>query len=335
MEAILNQYGVEITDKLIEAHPFIINKPDGKIDLKTVTWFVSELEYTPLDPENIKRLIYIPFWNENKTTHSNYLATLSSIEASLTLLYPSFTDKLLFEDLHHYDAFFYEFEKNDFELPVNIIKKRYDISDLNLAKEIAVKTIKMIKTKKLYLIDPTDIPKDDYILSIVGHGKPGEVVIASDAGVNGERILLTAKEVADKINTERLNSASRLDLIICSSAATKYPSLEEEEAKKAFLNNTLRTHFVDDDKIETSFLYQFSKSIFEIDPSWQGHVVGSYGVLSMFPIDTFIRDPENLTKLIKEKRFSSEVVYQGYLGKYYTAFDKEALSKTYLRSDFL
>lgn len=335
MEGVLDKYGTEITDKLITAHPFIINKPEGKIDLKTVTWFVSEFEYSPLDPDNIKRLIYVPFWNENKTANSNYPATLSSIEVSLTHLYPSFTDKLLFEDINHFESFLYEFKKNNFEKPVKIIKDTYGISNSNLAQEIAAKTMKMIKTKKLYIIEPTNIPKDDYILSIVGHGKPGEVVIASDPGVNGERILLTAKEVADKIYTQKLNGASRLDLITCSSAATKYPYLEEEEAKKAFLNNKLAKHFVDDDKIATSFLYQFSKSIFENDPDWQGKVVGNYGVLSIIPIDTYIRDPENTTQLIKEKNFSSEVVYQGYLGKYFTAFDKDSLSKTYSSIDFL
>lgn len=324
-----------MADELIKTHVYF-EHGTGKIDNETVLWFIKKFKLLKKNETN--EYIYTPLFQHldvNLNRSSNQLM----LKALLSRVYPDFTTKIIFNSEDHLDSFKYHFQRDDYKNPKMLLKEVFAFNDSELLDRIVDQINFKVFSQKLYHIDPTEMKKGTYVLNIVGHGAPADEYLAGDEiKDNPEDVVyfqqVHYKDVVAKLKPHLfLDERSLINLVSCSSASNGAPIIQKTtaEIRKLFIKGVLINEFHNGLNEDQTFLFKISKEIFDQTPSWKGTIQGWFGLLSVFPVKSYVRDTEDPTNLIVEERYASGVKNSSERTIY---FDKNELVKDYIFSDF-
>lgn len=312
------QYGKDLVESMIDYHPNL-RRPDKAIDIKTIHWV---LERFFLTQENQARRVYFsPFSKMNDKSIQEMVASIISES------FPKITSIPVFFDEYKFKTIRTMFNKDNFNVSTGYIMSIYGTdraTSLLMAKAI----YNQIFEKGKYVIGIENIKKNTRIISIIGHGHPGNPYI------NQNKLILHFSDVASLLKEADIPKDITISIDICNGSCGDLPrnfstSLSREELIQAFLEGKIKNHIGENRK---SFGFMFSKVLFSIIPDFRGNIITYNGSLSFMPLSVLSIDKDNPTITKQKITFGVSLLTKDYKE---TWFDRSFMQYVYTRSMFI
>lgn len=310
-------YDEDVIKDMLIKHPSLQN-PGGKVDLKTLEWFLDSYHMTR--EKEITSYIIAPFDTESNAYGADVL-----LRSIIGKSFPLLTTKPIFISDKQRDAVARRYKYNDY---FHSTKYFMDLIYLqpNQARLMAEKFYHQLFENKNYL-SPKDIKSiENNRLLIVGHGFP------TDENIHDGGAKTHYRDIIKMLINFQLPVDTDIELSSCDATfgvINENTGKTEDKLVELFLAKKTEQLLGDQTK---SYAYLFSKEIYASWPEYVGEISAYNGSTSFATVPAiYFRDPTDPKKTIRQTGYSATFKSRSGVK---VDFDRNELQKKYKKSDF-